>query len=247
MIPHVEVTGFRIFGLYLHPFGILVTIGVIAGFLMAVREARLRGLDVTVIERGCVYAVAAGFLGAGIGDAIFYRPAEFFADPLGAIDFRTHMSSLSGILTATMVGVLYLMWRGAPVVAGTSVVFTGLAFGWFFGRMGCALVHDHPGALTDFPLGVGFPGGARHDLGLYEFLFTAVLCAVLLAIDRMKRTPGQMLALIVLPYLAVRFGLDFLRVSDALYLGLTPAQWMCLAILAPVLVHLAVKRWRPLP
>lgn len=45
-------------------------------------------------------------------------------------------------------------------------------------------------------------------------------------------------------YLPVRFGLDMLRVSDARYVGLTPAQWV--AALIPAVLPFAVVRRRSL-
>ena len=75
-----------------------------------------------------------------------------------------------------------------------------------------------------------------HDLGLYEFLYLAavVVPAVLLVNHRRRgdRPAGRFAALFILLYMPVRFGLDFLRVGDARYGGLTPAQWTALALLA---------------
>jgi prolipoprotein diacylglyceryltransferase len=41
-----------------------------------------------------------------------------------------------------------------------------------------------------------------------------------------------MLTTFIILYMPVRFLLDFLRVSDGRYLGLTPAQWVAVATLA---------------
>ena len=127
------------------------------------------------------------------------------------------------------------------------------------GRLGCAVAHDHPGIITSFPLAISLestagqayiasvyaaagrtaelvqgPPLARlgfHDLGWYEFLYlTLVVVPVTLMIARRQRTPGTFLTLFVALYMPVRFALDFLRVSDARYLGLTPAQWAALAL-----------------
>ena len=44
-------------------------------------------------------------------------------------------------------------------VVNTLILVFGLA--WLFGRMGCASIHDHPGALSTSPLAVDWPGGSR--------------------------------------------------------------------------------------
>jgi phosphatidylglycerol:prolipoprotein diacylglycerol transferase len=125
------------------------------------------------------------------------------------------------------------------------------------GRLGCALAHDHPGTVTSFPLaislqtaaareymadayasaGLAFPANASrlgfHDLGLYEFLYLSLIVVPLFVLWRRRRhANGFYLTAFAALYLPVRFALDMLRVSDARYLGLTPAQWMSAAILA---------------
>ena len=141
-------------------------------------------------------------------------------------------------------------------------------FAWIFGRFACTVAHDHPGRITRFPLAVSLASpsargylrgvyesaglGASlpadpvlatmgfHDLGWYEFLYTvAVLVPVFLLLDRRPRPPGFFLAALVLLYAPVRFALDFLRVSDARYFGLTPAQYS--AILALLFGFFALR------
>lgn len=128
------------------------------------------------------------------------------------------------------------------------------------GRIACSLAHDHPGTVTRFPLAVSLarpeaqayivevyrgagrlaelPAGAElarlgfHDLGWYEFLYLGViLTPILLLLDRRPRPAGFYVATFLALYLPVRFGLDFLRVSDARYFGLTPAQYVAAAAL----------------
>lgn len=80
-----------------------------------------------------------------------------------------------------------------------------------------------------------------HDLGIYELLYLAIVVVpVMLLLDRRRapRAPGFFLGVFALLYLPVRFGLDFLRVSDARYAGLTPAQWVAIAALLAVAVSL---------
>lgn len=151
-------------------------------------------------------------------------------------------------------------------------------FALMIGRIACTLAHDHPGTLTTFPLAVSLesaeareyitriyaeagrlaelpaPGSlARfgfHDLGWYDFLYlaTVVVPAVWL-LGRRPRRPGVFVAAFIVLYMPMRFMLDFLRVSDARYAELTPAQWVALvALLAlPLIWSRARARARMLP
>lgn len=152
-------------------------------------------------------------------------------------------------------------WKYLDVIA---FVFP---FAWAIGRLGCVFAHDHPGTVTRFPLGVSlstpearayiayFYGAAGrmgelpgpgtlaemgyHDLGWYEFLFTLlVIVPAFVALDRKPRSTGFFPLAFLLLYLPVRFLLDFLRISDARYAGLTFAQYASIAgFAAVVFVH----------
>ncbi len=84
-----------------------------------------------------------------------------------------------------------------------------------------------------------------HDLGWYEFVFLSLIVVpIILLLDRRERRlgvhrPAAFLLTFIALYMPVRFLLDFLRVSDVRYAGLTPAQWAALVALAalPVLWH----------
>ena len=101
---------------------------------------------------------------------------------------------------------------------------------------------------ASFFLSVNYPDGPRIDLGIYELLFTLLLTAILFAYNRKPRAPGKMIALAAMIYAPARFLLDFLRETevskvvshpDVRHLGLTPAQWACLAT-----ATLGVYLWR---
>jgi phosphatidylglycerol:prolipoprotein diacylglycerol transferase len=86
-------------------------------------------------------------------------------------------------------------------------------------------------------LAVAFPGGARHDLGFYDALLLGAITVVLHALRRRNALRGSLLGVLALLYGIGRFLLDFLRARDlpyvdARYLGLTPAQWFCIALVA---------------
>lgn len=146
----------------------------------------------------------------------------------------------------------------------------------FVGRLACTLAHDHPGTVTRAPLAISLateparvyirgvyaaanrvaelpanPVLARlgfHDLGWYEFLYLGlVIVPVTLWLGRRARPTGTFVASFVLLYMPVRFALDFLRVSDVRYAGLTPAQWVALIAVLLLGVSLVGRRPRTVP
>jgi phosphatidylglycerol:prolipoprotein diacylglycerol transferase len=124
--------------------------------------------------------------------------------------------------------------------------------GWAIARLGCFSVHDHPGTLTNFFLAVDFPGGARHDLGLYDALVLAAITVVVQLLRKRPEFQGRLLGVVALLYGTCRFLLDFLRARDlgyvdARYLGLTPAQYAAIALVVwgAWVVAPALRRFYP--
>ena len=145
-------------------------------------------------------------------------------------------------------------------------------FAWAIGRIACTVAHDHPGTITTFPLGISLksPGAqayiasfyreagrlaevpptgelakmAFHDLGWYEFLYMSCLMVpTFLLLDRKPRPPAFFLIAFLLLYVPARFLLDFLRIGDARYFGLTPGQYAGVAVfLAAVYLMVRIAR-----
>lgn len=244
MLPYIEIPPLKIgTWLSLQPFGILVVAGCIIGWLVTLREARLRGLDTDVVEGVAFWSLLIGFPMASVFDVLFYHPQLLRAEPLALLKFWKYMSSYGGFIGGALGALGYLAIRRKPILPYLDCLAVGLTVGWLFGRLGCSIVHDHPGVHTDFILGVRFPDGVRHDLGLYEWLYTILMLVILYAIPRWRLPPGATLTLVCLLYAPVRFLLDFLRAGDQLYWGLTPGQYAsALATAASLLLLLTVFR-----
>lgn len=222
-------------------FGLMVVTGILVGYWILGRRAARRGLLPQDVADFVFYTVLTGFLGSHVLDVVFYRPGEMIRDPLLLLRFWDGISSYGGFISGLFGS--WIFFRVRPKLAARVWDFVDCLafawpFAWFFGRCGCFLAHDHPGSATSFFLAVNFPpdviarphpGGPHHDLGLYEALYTLVLCGIFALLGRRDRVPGFFLGLFLVLYAPVRFALDFLRITDATYLGLTPAQYISAA------------------
>lgn len=214
----------------IHPFGVLVGIGVALGFKLAMRRARELGLDLERFEKHVFWTVAIGFVASHVLDTIFYHPEVLLTRPWELLLIYQGLSSFGGFFGGAVAFVLYArrhkvdLWRSADAIA------YGLPAGWFFGRMGCASIHDHPGALSTSPLAVDWPGGSRFDLGLLELMLVPLLIIAAQVVARRTKRPGSLITTLALLYPPIRFPLDFLRASaadggDVRYFGWTPGQY----------------------
>lgn len=248
MIPAIDLAEFRVFGVTFHTFGLLVALGVLLGHQMTVLRARALGLPTARVDRFVLVVFAGGFLAGHMLDAIFYHPEVLRRDPLELFMLHHGLSSFGGIIGAVVAGLVYVRVHRLDPWVFTDLAAYAFPFGWLLGRLGCAVVHDHPGRLTGSPLGVRFAGGTRFDLGLIEFALTPLLIVLVVLVARRTRRPGMVSGALAVAYALMRFPLDFLRAtdlgpeSDPRYAGLTPAQWACLGMLALGLWMLAASR-----
>jgi phosphatidylglycerol:prolipoprotein diacylglycerol transferase len=262
MLPFFEQPEWHLGPLTIHAFGITVAAALWVGLAMAERRFARTTLNPAIGHQLGAWMLGAGIVGAHLFSVILYFPGRLRTDPWLPLRVWEDISSVGGMIGGIVGAFLFFAIRAPQLSArGRLAYLDAIAFvfpvGLAFGRLGCALAHDHPGGVTTFPLaislrstaaqayiqgvydaaGQALPTGAAmmgfHDLGLYECLFLVlIVIPVFRYCDRRRREPGFYLVAFAALYLPVRFALDWLRVSDARYLRLTPAQWVAALTLA---------------
>ena len=133
-----------------------------------------------------------------------------------------------------LAGILACRYYGVSVRGFADSVAPALAVGQALGRVGCFLVGDDYGKVTDVPWAVSFPQGAPptlelvHPTQLYEAAWLLPVAAFLWW--RRKRSPfllGEYLALNG----AGRIVIENWRVNQEVALGLTEPQWIGIALI----------------
>ena len=225
-IPWFKLEGLNLPGteVGIQPFGVLVAIGVLSGMRLSEWHGEKVGLKRELVADFATHVVIIGFIFGHMFDMIFYYPEKVLERPWELLMIWTSLSSFGGFFGAVLGGFYWKWRRGLPMFPVLDQIAFGLPLGWFFGRMGCFVVHDHPGRVTDFFLAVdnfSYNGvtGPRHDLGLYEVLWSTVVVPLFLWLDRKPRPFGFYVGMIAVLYAPVRFGLDFLREADRTWAG----------------------------
>ena len=254
MFPYFEQPIWQLGPFTFKTFGFLVGVGVVSGLWLVYRRAAQMRIPAGEMRGAARTALVAGFWASIIAEVVFYQPQILCAEGLSAFfTFEHGMSSYGGFLGAFAGLWVYFAIRRERWLAHADVLVQGIVVGWVFGRLGCTFAHDHKGCFSEFFLAFKYPEGARHNLGFYEFLYTLVvlLPAIMVIHHRYGSPRGMHCTLIALLYAPVRFGLDFLRSrdegerSDARYLGLTFAQYCCVALVLYGLVTIP-RTWRGL-
>ncbi len=236
MIPWFEPPALHLGPITLQAFGLLAALGVAVGVRTSAWAASRRGLDPRPVLDFAIWGVLAGIAVGHLVHVGLYHPEEI-RDPARVLAFWDGLSSFGGLLGGVAAAALFFRIRHVPLGRYADAFAVGVPTGWGVARIGCFLVHDHPGRLTGFPLAVRFPGGARHDLGLYEAIVLFAIAALLWRLWSRRRLEGRLLGLLAVLYGCARFLLDFLRASDVAYAdgryaGLTPAQYGSVLLVA---------------
>jgi phosphatidylglycerol:prolipoprotein diacylglycerol transferase len=246
-LPYWTLGPWQLGPVQIHSFGMFVAIGLMICFhLIGKRGEEKLGVSNDAVQNFAFYLVGIGWPMSHVFEVLMYRPGVLLEDPLELFRFWGSISSYGGLMGG-FIGLAVWKWRNPKedLLKWADLGAWGLAVPWFFGRIGCASVHDHPGHIApdwwplaiDFPARANLPAGPRHDLGFYEALWWSWIVVALFILDRKPKPKGYYLAVVPMMYAPGRFLFDFLRVppelgGDARYLGLTPAQYLSLLIFA---------------
>ena len=148
---------------------------------------------------------------------------------------REGITWYGGLVGGVAVGAIGCRIHGVPIRGYMNCIAVALPIGQAIGRVGCFLVGDDYGRVTDLPWGVMFPRGLPptvqpvHPTQLYEIAW--LLPVAWLLWRRRRRSPflfGEYIALNGLG----RLFIENWRVNPSVALGLTEPQWIGIALIA---------------
>lgn len=267
LIPYIEMPSktladLPVIGpLKLQVFGPLVAVGVIIGMNRVLAYAKQKDMDELITRDLMFWILVSGFTISHWVSVIFYSPETVVENPLVLLMIWNGLSSVGGFFGALVGVVWYLSKQKQPWLPYCDALIFGFVIGFTFGRLGCTLVHDHPGTFVEDlpsslswlePLAVGpWPGTQgrfRLDLGLLEFIYDVGICIFVHLLYGWKkdRRPGHLTGVVCLMYGPYRFLLDFMRGSqDPRYFGLTTAHYATLAVVAIGIYLVFLRKERP--
>ncbi|KZE25344.1 prolipoprotein diacylglyceryl transferase [Crenobacter luteus] len=261
--PQFDPIAVQLGPLAIHWYGLMYLVGFMAFLWLGNRRARAGHPFMTpkLVDDFLLYGVVGVVLGGRLGYVLFYKPAEYLADPLAILRVWEGGMAFHG----GFIGVLVAMWlfarklgRGFFEVADfiAPLVPIGLAAG----RIGNFVNGELWGRVTspDAPWAMLFPNAQRDDIAyaslhpewmstlaqygglprhpsqLYQFALEGVLLfALLWWYSARPRKSGQVAALFLTGYGLFRFVAEFAREPDD-FLGL-------------LALNLSMGQWLSLP
>lgn len=220
-------------GISISTFGVMMAIAFLVGYAISVRRMIEEGIDPTPAPNMLLWIMVGGVGGSKLYFAVdvWLREGYPFFDLLFA---RAGITFYGGLMGGALAGVLACWKFGVPLRGFSASVAPALAVSQALGRVGCFLVGDDYGKVTDVPWAVSFPRGAPptldpvHPTQLYEVAWLLPVAGFLWW--RRKRSPflfGEYLALNG----AGRIVIEHWRVNDPVLLGLTEPQVIGVALI----------------
>ena len=245
MIPYFPQPVLRFGPVTIYSFAVLLVIAVLVGGRNMLRRAHRFGISVDEMFRFLFCVFVSGIIGAHVAKTVMDNSATFLADPTSIIRNFEGIRSLGGISGGFLGGLLWCRYRRLSLfetLRRLDIVAYVIPFAWMFGRLGCALAHDHRGLPSTSWIAVRFPEGPRYDLGLIEFLFLIGLAFAFRLLDRSPRPVGFFFGLYGVVYGGFRIWLDTLHLQPMRFYG--GAAGVLIGLLGWVMMW-AFERSRP--
>lgn len=222
-------------------YGLAIASGILAGFFIAGREARRKGISPDDIYSVGLWAVLAGLVGSRIFHVVDHLD-YYLANPISAFNIQDGgLAILGGILFGSVAGALYARYRGLPVGKVADAIAPGIILGQAIGRIGCTINGDAVGVPTNVPWGFIYvhPDAMAPSLGmafqptmLYEMFWDLLVFGVLWWARGRVKVDGLLFMIYLSLYSIGKFVISFWRQEAIFLFGLQEAQVVSLATIA---------------
>lgn len=232
--------------LSMNAYGLMIALGVVVAVWLLGKRVEARGVATSEdIGSIVMWAVPAGIVGARLYHVVtdWSRFSNNYGDIVKV--WQGGLGIWGGIALGVVVGMWATRRKGLDVLLVVTCAAPALAIAQAIGRWGNWFNQELFGRATTLPwaleisagktMSAGFPVGTTfHPTFLYESLGCALLCCVLLAVDKkIPLRPGRLFFVYTAGYTVMRFFIEGLRIDDAHQAGgLRLNQWVSLAVFA---------------
>ncbi|HHT66031.1 MAG: prolipoprotein diacylglyceryl transferase [Caldicoprobacterales bacterium] len=242
---------FQLFGQPIYWYGILISIGVLLGILLAMRNARVFGIEQDSLIDFALLAIPLAIIGARLYYVVF-KWDLYRENLLDIINIRKGgLAIYGGVIGGILAGVIFTKWKKLDFWNLADICAPSLILGQAIGRWGNYINQEAFGPLVKNPEWQWFPAAVFIDAEqqwhlatfFYESAWNFIVFFILMIYRKRRKKAGEVFLLYLILYALGRFFIEGLR-TDSLFLGagnIRVSQWLS-AILFAAGVGLFVYR-----
>ncbi len=214
---------FKLFGIEIPSFGVMMALGFLAALYWVVRRAKAMGEDPESFLGVAPWLIIAAVVGARLCYFLFF-PDIFWADPLSAILSRGGLVWYGGMIGCILALIAFSRTQKIPFFKIGDIIAPPAALGLAFGRIGCFLAGCCFGGPCALPWAVVYPTGhgthphAVHPAPLYESFLALVLMSIMLQLGKRWPQTGVISWSFVAGYGLIRFFIEYTRGDRLIWL-----------------------------
>ncbi len=223
--PNFDPVALQLGPIAIHWYGLMYVFGFLGVYIYGSYRIRKysrlseSGWSKDLISDLIFYGALGAVFGGRLGYVLFYKPAEYLANPIEILMINQGGMSFHGGLLGVIVAMAWFAKTHKFSIYEIGDFVAPLApIGLFFGRMGNFINQELWGKQTDLPWGMIFTNGdaaARHPSMLYEALLEGVVLLLVISwVARKPRTAGTLAGLFLVGYAIARILVEFVRVPD---------------------------------
>ncbi len=265
-IEHLPEVAVRIFGFPILFYGVFITMGVLAGIVYAVHEAKRTGQNPDVYYDFLLYALIFCIIGARLYYVAFSWDT-YKDDPIKIFAIREGgLAIYGGIIAAVITAIVYTKWKKLSFGLFADTAAPALILGQAFGRWGNFFNREAFGTYTDSLLAMRLTlDSVRsvpqkvfdkafsidsvsyiqvHPTFLYESLWNLTIFILLNVYKKNKKFDGEIFFLYILGYGIGRMFIEGLR-TDQLHIwgtGVAVSQVLSGVLVVIAAIIIGIKR-----
>ncbi len=226
---------------YLPTFGLLAALGLVAGASLSLRTARLAGVSADGVWYAGLFAVLAAFVASRVL-LVAFNVRSFVAAPI--LLLMVPSLTAAGLGLAAVAVVVYLRWKGLPLLRVLDAWAAPAALVWAALAMGHLAEGSDPGMPSRWGLRTSLAGYREQPVALYAAVLAMLVTAGLYGLVRRRWPAGSVAGVGLVMVGVVQFGLTFLRMPYVYAPGsgmlgmLDPLQWVGLGMVVAGVVLL---------
>ncbi|WFA09623.1 prolipoprotein diacylglyceryl transferase [Tissierella sp. Yu-01] len=215
----MDPIAFTIFGIEVRWYGVLISLGVIIGTILALREAKRKGVNEDTIIDLLLFAIPVAIIGARLHYVIFSWDS-YKNNLLEILNLRGGGLAIHGaIIGGAIVALIFSKVKNISFWKLGDIVAPSLILGQAIGRWGNYANQEAYGGPTDLPWAIVVNGVKVHPTFLYESIWNFLIFIFLMWYTRNKiKKDGEIFLLYIILYSVGRFIIEGLR-TDSLMLG----------------------------